>query len=242
MKRVLSMMIVMIMVLGLTCTVFAAESEFVPSITEKPAPGFLVDDEGYIAVIKDAEGNVVSYVPAGHLVITSVADADTSNEIPEAARALLLSVYQQLLDGTMVLPAEKLNEKFSPAELTVRDLFDLTWVCDEATPTHEELLNVEGNVLEITLSTKIAADIELYCMTYKNEEWNPIVSMTNNGDGTVTCVFAHLCPVAFILAEDKDVPDTGSLFGSDLFLWVGVMVVSATALVLVVANNRKKQA
>ena len=235
MKRVLSVLLAMVMVCGLACTVFAAESEFVPSITVKPAPSIIV------AEIIDEDGNVIEEVPAGHLVITAVSEADTSEMIPADAKATLLDVYTKLNSGEMVLPAEKLNENFTPDELTVRDLFDLSWVCPEASPTHEEIVAPDGVTLRVTFDLKLAADVELFAMTYKNNEWNPIVSVVNNGDGTVTAVFEHLCPVAFIYAEDKDVPSTGFERSTDLILWTAVMFISATALVAVVVINRKKK-
>lgn len=242
MKRVLSVLLVLVMAFGMMSTVFAAESEFVPSISEKPAPELVEDENGNVGRIIDDEGNVIALVPGGHLVVTPVSEAETSEEIPAEARDVLLDVYAKLLSGEMVLPAEKLSENLSPEELTVRDLFDLSWICTEESPTHEELVEPEGAYLELTFNAKLAADAHLFVMTYKNGEWNPIVSVTNNGDGTVTCVFEHLCPVAFIYGEDKDVPSTGFQFTSEMMLWTGVMAVSAVALVAVVAMRKKEQA
>lgn len=239
MKRVFSILIVLALAMTLACAAFAGESEFVPSISEKPAPEIVE------AIIKDEEGNIISEVTVGHLVITPVSEANTSEEIPEAAREELLNVYEQLADGTMILPGEKLDPNLSADELIVRDLFDLSWICTEASPTHEELLGTadDGNVLVATFKMNIAADVKLYAMTYKNADWDPIVSVENNGDGTVTCVFEHLCPVAFILGEDNgNNPSTGVFANTEMFLWIAVMLVSTGALVCVVANNRKKQA
>lgn len=240
MKRVLSVLLVLVMAFGLMGTVFAAESEFVPSISVKPAPEIVEVEDGYIGEIIDSEGNVIALVPS-HLVISAVSEAETSEYISEEDKALLLDVYTKLTSGEMVLPAEKLSDTLTPDELTVRDLFDLSWVCDEASPTHEEMIAPEGVKLRITFNLNLAADVELFCMTYKGEEWNPIVSVANNGDGTVTCVFEHLCPVAFIYAEDKDLPITGSQFDMEMIIWASVMFVSSTALVVVVATRRNKE-
>lgn len=235
MKKVLAVLLILTMACGMMGTVFAAETEFVPSITEKPAPE-IIDAE-----VVDSDGNVLSGVPVDHLVITSVSEAQTSDEIPAEARETLLYVYEQLSTGAMTLPAEKLADNLSPEELTVRDLFDLSWACPEASPTHEEMVEPDGVRLQVTFKLKLDADANLFAMTYKNGEWNPIVSVTNNGDGTVTCMFEHLCPVAFIYGEDMDVPSTGFEFNSEMMLWMSVMMVSAVALVGVVVIRRKKE-
>ena len=235
MKRVFAVLIVLAMSFAVMGTAFAAETEFVPSIGYKPAPEIIAVE------IVDEEGNVIEEVPLEHLLITSVSESADSEEIPPEAKEMLLYVYEQLTTGAMTLPAEKLSDKLSPEELTVRDLFDLSWICPEEAPTHEDRVEPEGARLRVTFDLNLAADARLFTMTYKDGEWNPIVSVTNNGDGTVTCVFEHLCPVAFIYGEDLDVPSTGFQFNSEMMLWLSVMVVSSVGLVAVVALHRKKE-
>lgn len=240
MKRLISLAIAAMLVFSVSCVAFAAEETFVPSITDKGAPEIVTDDEGNIAIVLDSDGNVISKVPAPCLLITPVSEAETSELIPEAAKDLLLHVYNSLNNGSMLLPTEKLDEKLEPNEVVIRDLFDMTWICQEASPTHEEMIEPEGVVLQMTFKVKGLGEDPIYVMTYKNDEWNPITEVINNGDGTITCTFEHLCPVAFIVGEDIDSPDTGSFVEKDLTFWLIILAVSSVALMAVLVVRRKE--
>lgn len=238
MKRVFSVLLILVMSLTLACAAFAAETEFVPSIDVKPAPEFAVDENGNIGYIIGADGEVLAPIEEGCLVITPVSELLNGEGNLTEAQKLLVFVYNALVSGEMKIPAEKLNEKLSHDEMVVRDLFDLTWQCTD----HPEMLEAEGVVLKLNFKTNLSAETEMFCMTYKNDEWNPIVSVVNNGDGTMTCTFGHLCPVAFMLGEDKNVPDTGISFNAEVMLWGAVMAVATSALVVAFVVRRKKVA
>lgn len=237
MKKVLSVLLILVMVTGLFCTAFAAETEFVPSINEKPAPGLVEDENGNVGEVLDEDGNVIGTIPASCLLLTAVSRVEDSEHIEDAAKNALLYVYNALKNGDMTIPTEKLNENLDPDEITVRDLFDLSWTCED----HPAIVAPEGVTFRVTFQANVAADDEIFVMTYKNDEWNPIVAVVNNGDGTLTCTFENLCPVAFIYGVDEDVPVTGFQFNTEMVLWFSVMVVSAGALVAVVATHRKKE-
>lgn len=238
MKRVFSVLLILALTLGLACTAFAAETEFVPSITVKSAPEFAVDENGNIGYIIGANGEVLAGIKEDCLIITAVSELLNAEGTLTDAEQLLVDVYNALVSGEMKIPAEKLDEKLSHDEMVVRDLFDLSWTCED----HPEMLEAEGVTLQLNFKTNLSVETELFCMTYKNSEWNPIVSVVNNGDGTMTCTFEHLCPVAFMLGEDKNVPDTGMAFNGEVMLWGAVMAVATSALVVVFAVRRKKEA
>ena len=229
MKKVLSIILTIALVATLACA--ASATEFVESVGAKDAPELIV------ALIKDATtGEVLEEVPVGHLLVTSVADAPTSTSIPAAARDALLMVYGKLSDGSMTLPAEKIRENLKDSDLQIRDLFDLSWICE--TGCHEEQVEPQNIVLEVVFKLGVEADAIIHTMTYKNGEWNPIVKTVNNGDGTITCTFEHLCPVVF--AIDNSNVDTGDAMGNQMILWAVIMAVSAAALVTLVVLRRKK--
>ena len=238
MKKIFSVIVSLMMVLAMMCPAFAAEDTFVPSISEKEGPSLVVDDEGDVGEVIDEDGNVVGTVENECLVVTSIANVDESDKIPDAAAALLREVYQKLLSGEMVIPAEKLGANLENDEIVIRELVDISWLCVE----HPEIVAPTGVVFQVTLDLGIGADETVYVMTYKNNEWNPIVSVVNNGDGTVTCTFEHLCPVAFIMAEDKDVPITSGALDMEVFFWMIVMGVAAAAMVAVFALRGKGRA
>lgn len=230
MKKVLSVILIVVFVMAMACSAYA--EEFVESVGAEDTPRIVR------AVIKDiTTGEVLEEVPAGHLVVTSVAKAPTSTEIPEAAREELLTVYEKLTDGSMTLPAEKINENLTAADLIIRDLFDASWICEAS--CHAEELAEEGIVLEIVFELDVEAEEVIHTMTYNDGEWNPIVSTVNNGDGTVTCTFEHLCPVVF--AVDTSNATTGDPMSSQMILWVVILAVSAAALVTVIVIRRKSQ-
>ena len=77
----------------------------------------------------------------------------------------------------------------------------------------------------------------IHVMSYKNNAWNPIAKVVNNGDGTITCTFDHLCPVAFVV--DKSLSDTGDIFRTELLFWSVALIASAAALVVVVSKRRQ---
>lgn len=219
MKRFFAIITVVMMCVSLMVPAMAAQ-EFTPSVTNKPAP------EVIIAHILDEEGNVIQEVEKECLIITPVSEVETSTEIPEASRVILRDVYAKLLDGSMTIPYEKHNDNLDPSKMVIRDLFDATFVCTEC----PALLEPEGVVLEIVFDLNIAAGVEVYTMTYKENEWNPIVSTVNNGDGTVTATFEKLCPIEFSINTGTTPPSvTGD---QSVSLW-GIIAIGALAAIVV---------
>lgn len=238
MKKIFSLAVVLMLVLAMMCPAFAAEDTFVPSISEKDPPDVVVDDEGNIGDIVDENGEVMDEVEEDCIISTSIADVQNTTGELTAEQALLKEVYEKLSSGEMEIPAEKLGENMENFEVVVRDLIDLTWHC----PDHPDMIEPEGVSFQVTLDLGIGADEIVYVMTYKNNEWNPIVNVVNNGDGTITCTFEHLCPVAILMAEDKDVPDTNGALDMEVFFWVIVMGAAAAAMVAVFALRGKGRA
>lgn len=236
MKKLLCFSLALLLSVAMVCPAFAAEDTFVPSITYKDYPTVVVGEDDVIGVVKDEEGNEIDKIYGPCLLVTPLARVNESELIPEASKQMLLYVYEELESGRMQLPAEKLSEDLEPDELIVRELFDATWLCEE----HPVMVAPKGIVFEITFRVNIEADQELYVMTYKNDEWNPIVDVVNNGNGTVTCTFEDLCPVAFIVGEDKDVPPTGDLFNNEAAFWMIMMVCAGLALAAVIYFRRKE--
>lgn len=240
MKKVICALVVLVMCFMLACPALA--TQFVPSITYKDIPELVtvLDDAGNpaIARILDADGNVVDYIyDFEHcLVVTPLSKARTSELIPEDAEEELLWVYAELKKKNMQIPFEKLGEDKNEDNMVVRDLFDASWLCAE----HPEMLAPAGIVIELTFNLGVSANTEVYVMTYKNDQWNNIVSVVNNGDGTVTCVFEDFCPIAFIVPRGSSSGPSQTGDAADLTLWVTLMAVSAVALVAVVALSRRK--
>lgn len=228
MKRFFAIITVVMMCVSLMVPAMAAEV-FTPSVTNKPAPEIvpIPDEDGnpHIGVILDEDGQIIKYVDEGCLVITAVSEVETSTEIPEASRVVLRDVYSKLTDGSMTIPYEKHDANLDSSKMAIRDLFDATFVCEDC----PKLLEEEGVVLKLIFDLNVKPGVDVYTMTY-NDEWNPIVSTTNNGDGTITAIFEHLCPVEFSIGGTPDAPGTGDQ--GNVSLWGFVALGSLAAIVV----------
>lgn len=249
MKRVISLVLTLVLCLCMVLPVCA--EEFVPSITGKEAPAIVPVKDGdgndAMGVIKDENGNAIGYIDQKCLIITPVSKAKTSELIPDAAEQLLLDVYNKLLSGAMSLPYEKFNAGLDASKMVIRDLFDASWLCDGENiapdhPDHPELIAAKNVTISITFNLGVGKNTDVYCMSYKNGEWNPIAKTVNNGDGTVTATFEDFCPIAFAVKSGSDTPPSQTGDDANLGLWIGLMSVSVVALAAVILFSRRKVA
>lgn len=254
MKRVVSLLIALVLCLSLAAPAFA--EEFVPSITVKDGPEIvpIKDGEGKEAMGEllkwdEATGTYVHYMYLYEdcLLVTPVSQAKTSELIPDDAEALLLSVYDQLVSGSMSLPYEKHNANLDPSTMVIKDLFDVTWLCAEDGvfeadhEDHPAEVAPKGIVVRLIFDLDVSADANVYSMSYKNGAWNPIVSCTNNGDGTVTGVFEDFCPVAFTVGNSYTTKPAPTGDNSNIHVWIIAMSVSVVALGAVLILFRRKE-
>ena len=245
MKKIVCLLTALVLCLGLAAPVFAADSGFVPSITYKPTPDivFVTDENGKeaIGVVRNENGEVIDYVGHDCLLITPVAHIwDSGVNVPEEIKELLTTVYEGRRDGTVSIPYEKLGDNVSATNKVIRDLLDARWVCDE----HREMIEKDGVTFEITFDLGVVANAEIYAMTFDEttKEWSPIVKTVNNGDGTVTCTFEHLCVVAFVMPQAGNAAPTDDAQSVNLLPWIIVMAVAVVGVVVVVVIKNKKAA
>ena len=246
MRKLICMLIALVMCLTIAAPAYAAESDFVPSITYKPNPEIVPveNEEGreFIGVIRDENGDIIDYVDFGCLVFAPIAHVwDDETEVPADVKRLLTFVYEELNSGDMEIPYDKHEADLDSSNMVIRDLFDARWACED----HGEMIEEEGVTFEITFDLGVVADTTIYVMTYDEEanEWSPIVNTVNNGDGTVTCTFEHLCVIAFsmpIAAATVPVEDVPSI---NVWPWILLLLVAAVAVVCIgVAKSKKKTA
>ena len=112
------------------------------------------------------------------------------------------------------------------------------------------MIEGQGILFEITFDLGVAADVPIYVMTYDEEtkEWDPIVKTVNNGDGTVTCTFEHLCAITFsmpLAVEEPEEPQTPGLNLAKILPWIIVLiaaiVVAIVVLVIILIIKKKKE-
>lgn len=246
MRKVICMLTVLLLCVGMVLPVFAAEDGFVPSITYKPNPELVPvtgeDGQEYIGVIRNAEGEILSYIDHKCLLITPIAHVwDENIDVPEDVERLLLMVYEALNNDTMQIPYEKHEANLDPANMVIRDLFDVRWQCTD----HPAMLEPEGVVIELTFDLGVVADAEIFVQSFNEDltEWSPIVKTVNNGDGTVTCTFEHFCVLAFSMPLAMTAAPTVVAERPSVLPWIIVLVAAACGVVgFVLVKNKKKTA
>ena len=214
MRKILSIIMVLALAMALAAPAMAAKDSFVPSIGYKDGPEIV-------------GGDLVDC-----LVVTSIEEAEKKEtNISQEDRDLLLDVYQQLTDGTMKLPLE--NDQY-----VIRDLIDVSFTpeCDKD-HDHKGWLAQEDTSMKVTFDLGVAAGEEVKVLAYVNGQWVE-VECVNNGDGTVTCVFEDICPVAFCVKNVTPPAQTGDASGRMLGLWAALMAASAAAMAVLVVRRR----
>ena len=249
MKRILTFILVAAM-LAVPFALTASAENFVPSITVKPAPDvehIETDGDGkyIIGYIVDPDGNIIATVYEDCIVITSVDEAEDTDKIPKESADLLIDVYEKISDKDYDLSdlSEELNklvkdtlgEDYDAESLVIKDLFDITGLCDDI-KTH---LPVDGNVITLKLSTPVDKSTPIFVMTYIDGKWAPVEKVVNNGDGTIDVTFEDFCPVAVLVPQEgyADTPQTGD--NSNNIIWGIVMVVCVVGVCVLVAYSRR---
>ena len=231
MRKLICIIAMLALCMSLMCPALASEDTFVPSISYKDGPEIVSVEDGY-----DIQ----------HLVVTSIKGAqDKTTDIYQEDRELLLSVYQQLSEGTMVLPLDGAGSMSRTTDVkrtyVIRELVDVsfTTACRESGDAHEAKLAEEGVTLSVKFDLGVDAKTEVLVFTYIDGKWDFIESVTNHGDGTLTCVFEDICPVAFVVCNEVGNTTTGDPAGQRLILWGALMFASAGTLIVLLCKRRR---
>lgn len=233
MKKLICLLAVLALCLSMGIPAFAAENDFVPSIGYKDGPG-----------IKEAEMGDKDVTDC--LIVTTIKEAeDKVTDITQYDRDLLLDVYDKLMKDEMTLPLEN--------DYVIRDLVDVSYKYNDCRTAEghgnkPEELKAPGKTVTIIFDMGLDKDEKLIVMTYiENPKarttegtWVPVESVVNNGDGTLTVVFEDICPVAFV-TELPDSAPTGDSARGPLGLFIGLMVLSAAAIVVLICLKGKKK-
>lgn len=225
MKRVFSLVIALALCMSLSISAFAAENTFVPSITYKDGPD---------VTSAELDGKDAS----GCLIVTTLKEAkEKSTDITQDERDTLQQVYEDLKNGATKLPTDD--------DYVIRELIDLSFKYEGCRVIEEhghkdQKLKEEGVTLTVDFNLGVSQNDEVLVFVYIDGKWQPIESVKNNGDGTVTCVFEDICPVAFAIKQSANIapPKTGDM--QNIGLWVGLFTISAAALVILVFFRKKR--
>lgn len=161
------------------------EPEFVPSVEYKGGPG--------VVTAMMSNRDVTSCV-----IVSSLEEAiEKTTDITQEERDELIEVYNQLVDGTMVLPIE--------GDYVIRDYVDVSFLhegcrkIDDHEQKDEELAD-KNVTMTVKMDFYASANEKFMVMAYVDGEWVEVLS-ENNGDGTINCEFTDICPVVFVILK-----------------------------------------
>ena len=246
MKKIICLFVALVVCLSIAVPVFAADTNgFVPSITYKPEPEIVpVKDENgqeHLGVIRDKDGQIISYVDDGCFRVTPIAHVwDPEIEVPEYIEELLTYVYEGLNKGELEINYDAFNADLDSNNMVIRDLFDIRWFCEEHLAMHLK----EDNTIDIIFDLGVVADAEIFVATFNEDtkEWSPIVKTVNNGDGTVTCTFQHFCAISFSMPMTARVVATEATTSAatNLLPWILILLLAVVAFVVIIIVKNKK--
>jgi hypothetical protein len=225
MKKVICLLIVLMLCLSMAAPAFAAEDDFVPSIGYKDGPEIIKGEQD--------EKDVTDC-----LIVTTIKEAEEkSTDITQDDRDLLLDVYDKLMNDEMTLPIE--------CDYEIRDLVDVSYKYEDCRTAEghgnkPEELKEEGVTVTITFDMGLCPREVLEVYVYIDGQWVAVENVVNNGDGTLTVEFEDICPVAFVKTLCNAAP-TGDAARNQLGIFIGLMVVSAAAIVVILCLKGKKQ-
>ena len=265
MRKNICLVCALILCLTLVFPAFATENQFVPSITYKETPEInsavleisdeVLKNEDLSEELRDKieNGGEAHDAVDGCIVVTSILQAEEKlTDIAQEDRDTLLAVYEELANGSMVLLENLIGESNSSDEsvggmhydgknYVVMQLVDVSFQLTECVlcgHLHDEILDLDHTVTTVKFDLGVEPDVNVLVLTYNDGEWNPINDVVNNGDGTVTCVFDHFCPVAFcveIPSAEQPQKEGGWL------IWILILLI-CMALFLVLMERRRKKA
>ena len=79
--------------------------------------------------------------------------------------------------------------------------------CVEDPHLHREVLEIENVTISVDFDLGVGPDVEVVVLTYRDGKWTQVEKVTNNGDGSITCIFEHFCPVIFCVPASTLEPE-----------------------------------
>lgn len=147
--------------------------------------------------------------------------------------------------GAPAATEEALGLSYENKNYVVIQLVDVSFSkaqCVDDDHGHAETLEREDVNATLAFDLGVSADAVVLVLHLHDGKWEPVSSAVNNGDGTVTCVFEHFCPVAFCV--EKEILEEPQQAAADYswLLWLVVLVACAvTVAVLVIYREKDKK-
>ena len=228
MRRVLSVLFVLLICVGTVLPVFAANGDFTPSIEYKDGPTLVSGSLGEEHVTKC-------------LVVTTVLTAiNESTDVSDEVRQTLLDLYKELSnpDSSMKLPLD--------FDYTIIELIDISYhysVCPEGRDHGHKVTRSGSDNMMLTVAVKpsVPMSVGAKVLSYDNGQWR-VIPFETLEDGAISFVVEKEGPVAIAVPRGytENPPQTGDQAGNQLVLWVTLMTVSVAALVVVAVLAKRK--
>jgi hypothetical protein len=223
MKKVLTLMLALVMVIGVSVNALAATGGFVGSVSGKPGPDLV----GFDRLENDCDVDVV---------VTPYGDKDS---LADEERELLEDAYNQIKDcdnlTELNLELKEIAEKLGidGEDLSVSDLFNLGLTdCDE----HDG-----HKPFEITLSADALANFAGLMYMNADGEWVMVDDVVIDGN-TLKFTTDYFGPYAIVVnnsdMEGTEIPKNGD--NSMVQLYAVVMAVSAAAVAVLAVKSKKE--
>lgn len=239
MKKAISLILSVIMVLSFSVAAFAAEGDFRPSVGSKDHPVVVpqaVNGISFDALILDENNEVVEGIhivteerPDGEIIITAYSEIEVADERVNVV--YMETSYQEVLDARSL---RELNEMI-PIGMIVRDFFDVTLV-----GTYQDIFK-EGKKLQIRFDIGAELEEKIMALTRCSDEtgWQFVESVTINPDGTVTVIFDELCPVIFLTEKDDAVQSPATSDMNTVALWTLAVVFGMGSVCMIIASKKR---
>ena len=219
MKKLLAFALTLLVVMSMSLGVFAAPQNFVNSPSANNAP----DKVEVTPITPECVGSI------------EITPYSQRHELSAEAKAAIETAYAQIVSALDlskfcdIFAAHLEKQKIDAEDAAVADLFDISVVnC-----THHE--PHEGFIITIKLAN--AADFA-GLLHFHNNDWEMVENATVDlAKGTLTFKVDELSPFAVVVDTSDPAPEAGD--ATNIILWGGVALVSAAALVVVVAMLRK---
>lgn len=249
MKRVIAFALVLITVLTAAVPVMAAEQSFVPSVSfDSSIIEIIAKEDGrdVIGYVEDANGNRLSTEYHDCLVVTSVLDVKRGDTvISKEACDLLIKTYESLTaDGVKLsqqipvlndIAKEAFGQSSTADDLTVRDIYDFTSLCEDL----NNYLEAGDNTLTLKVKMSVEENTFISVVSLYNGQWVPAQRVVKNNDRTISVTFTKLCPVLFVTGKYKQEKPPATDDDFNMLLWTTLMISSVIALTVVIILKKR---
>ncbi len=239
MKKAISIVMAIMMILSIGISAFAANGDFRPSVESKGVPVIVPQEhnsELYDALVLGQSNEVIEGLkvvseetPDGEIIVTAYSEIEEAD--PRVNVVYMEKSYKEVLDAQSLQELEATI----PEGMVVRDFFDVTLVGTYAT------MFDEGKKLSIKFDISADANEKIMVLTRCSDEsgWQFVESINVNEDGTVTVVFDELCPVIF-LTDAEGVVESPATSDYNTAIILAMAVVFGFSSIAMFAISKKK--